>query len=79
MKIDDEFWKGFVDTLDENKDGKISYEEFEKHMIELIDEKHCLEQPMMRRLTQREMKSEPTFRRLATMQARTNRLSMYNQ
>ena len=36
--INDKYWEKLIADLDENKDGEISYEEFESHMLKIVDQ-----------------------------------------
>ena len=38
VEVSELFWEKLMKELDQNKDGEISYEEFEAHMMELVEQ-----------------------------------------
>ena len=44
VDVPDDFFEKIVESLDENKDGKVTFEEFQAHMMKMVDEhanKYC--------------------------------------
>ena len=41
--MDDNFWEKFLTDIDKDHDGYIDFAEFKEHMLEMIDDFHCLQ------------------------------------